>query len=212
MNETLLFTENGKMYICKRAAYHSNGFVYPEIWEECTEIPEKIKDTQPRGAAAVTTQGDKKYMLYNTAGEASGKWFAFAGEGIRFEQPENIPDGVVTGYEFITSKFPDREFKIRRRFSDKSVKIIVEYGNLDADDFRARDNDLAKNMEHYEEMRAFFAMDLYDKIMFSSVIEESNRHHKKYSDKSTDITIDDILSDRISGNWKYMGGIGEIVF
>ena len=199
MNETLIFSENGKMYICKRAAYCSDGFRNPEIWEECTDVPKEIKSTQAKGAAVITTQGNKKYMLYNTAGEASGKWFIFAGEGIRFEKTESIPAGTGAGYGFVKSKFPGREIKIRKRLLDKiGVKIYVEYGKLDAGDFCAKNNEIADRMEHYNDMREFFALDLYDKIMFSAVIGITDKHYKKYSNRDIEITINDILSDKIS--------------
>lgn len=211
MNETMIFKENDEMYLCQRASYTSYGFQPPQIWKECKKIPSDLIDTQPRGTAVVVRHNDKEYMLYNTAGEACGKWFTLLGEGIRFEKPENIPAGISEGWEFISKRFPDRALKLRRRFIDKTVKVIAKYGNLDEDDFHARQNTVTDGMEYYSEMRGFFAEDLYNRIMFSSVIDAGHPCFKKYNDRNIEVSIDDILSD-LRGNWEYAGGIGEIIF
>lgn len=75
MNETLIFTENNKMYICKRPSYISTGFRYSEVWEKCKAVPKELKNTIPRGAAVIETVDGIQYMLWNTAGEACWKWF-----------------------------------------------------------------------------------------------------------------------------------------
>ena len=210
MNETLIFEGSNRLYICKRASYISGGFRYPEIWEEC-KAPAGLENTIPRGAAVIEEHNGKMYMLYNTAGEASGKWFVYASEGVRFEHPGKIPEGVKEGLEFIKNRFPDRNIEISRHSYEKSVSVLVNYGKLDADDFKAKENDFAEKSERYEEMRQFFALDLYDKIFFKASINAGDEHYNKYADKSNEISIDDILDD-LSGNWKYSGGIGEIIF
>lgn len=210
MVETLVFSENNTLYICKRASYISGGFRYPEIWEE-RKAPAALANTEPRGAAVVKEHDGKLYMLYNTAGEASGKWFAYVSEGVRFEHPGKIPEGIKEGLEFIKNRFPDRNIEIRRHNYEKSVSVVVEYGKLDVDDFKAKENDFAEKLEHYEEMRDFFSLDLCDKIIFKASINAGDEHYKKYADKNNEISIDDILND-LSGNWKYSGGIGEIIF
>lgn len=210
MNETLIFGENNKLYICERASYITGGFRYPEIWEEC-KSPAGLENTIPRGAAAKEEHNGKMYMLYNTAGEASGKWFVYASEGIRFDYPGKIPDGVKEGFEFITKRFPDRSIKIRRHNYEKSVSVVVEYGKLEVDDFRAKENAFAEKSGRYEEMKSFFALDLYDKIILKVLINAGDERYKKYADKNNEISIDDILND-LSGSWKYSGGIGENIF
>lgn len=210
MNETLIFPENGKMHICKRASYISGGFRYPEIWKEC-KAPAALVNTEPRGAAVIVEHGEKMYMLYNTAGEASGKWFVYASEGIRFEHPGKIPEGVKEGFEFITKSFPGRDIKIRRHNYEKSVSVVVEYGKLGVYDFKAKENVFAEKSEHYEEMKRFFALDLYDKIVFKASIKAGDKNYKKYADKDARIDIGDILND-LKGNWEYSGGIGKNIF
>ena len=154
MNETLIFEGSNRLYICKRASYISGGFRYPEIWEEC-KAPAGLENTIPRGAAVIEEHNGKMYMLYNTAGEASGKWFVYASEGVRFEHPGKIPEGVKEGLEFIKNRFPDRNIEISRHSYEKSVSVLVNYGKLDADDFKAKENDFAEKSERYEEMRQF---------------------------------------------------------
>lgn len=210
MNETLIFKENGKMYLCRRASYVTGGFRYPEIWEEC-EPPNELKDTQPRGAGVIQNYNDKTYMLYNTAGEASGKWFVYASEGIRFEDPGKIPEGIKEGLDFIIKRFPDRSIKIGRHIYEKSVSIVAKYSKLDVYDFKVKENIFAEKFDHYEEMRKFFALDLYDKIILTVLINKGDENYNKYADKNKEINIDDILND-LNGNWEYIGGIGEIIF
>lgn len=210
MNETLIFKENNKLYICERASYITGGFRYPEIWEEC-KTPAALENTKPRGAAVIEEHNGKMYMLYNTAGEASGKWFVYAFEGVRFEHPGEIPEGVKEGFEFVTKRFPGRSIKIRRHNYEKSVSVVVEYGKLDVDDFKAKGNAFAEKSGHYEEIKRFFALDLYDKIILKVSINAGDEHYKKYADKNNEIGIDDILND-LSGSWKYSGGIGENIF
>ena len=210
MNETLIFEESSRLYICKRASYISGGFRYPEIWEEC-KAPAGLENTIPRGAAVIEEHNGKMYMLYNAAGEASGKWFVYASDGVRFEHPGKIPEGVKEGFEFATKRFPDRSIKIRRHNYEKSVSVVAEYGKLDVDDFKAKENVFAEKFSRYQEMKDFFALDLYNKIVFSTSINVGDKNYKKYADKSTDITINDIIND-LSGDWKYSGGIGEIIF
>ena len=210
MNETLIFTENNKLYICKRANYITGGFQYPEIWEEYN-VPTDLENTEPKGSAVVNEHNGKTYMLYNTAGPASGKWFVYASEGIRFENPGKIPKGIQKGLEFITNRFPDRNLKVGRHHYEKSVSVFATYGEIDVDDFKVKKNDFAEKLSHYEKMKDFFALDLYNKIIFSTSINVGDKHYKKYSDKSTEITINDIIND-LDGNWKYFGGIGEIIF
>lgn len=210
MNETLIFEESSRLYICKRASYISGGFRYPEIWEEC-KAPAGLENTIPRGAAVIEEHNGKMYMLYNTAGKANRKWFVYASEGVRFEHPGKIPEGVKEGLEFIKNRFPDRNLKIGRHYYEKSVSIIATYGQIDVDDFKVKKNDFAEKFSYYEEMKDFFALDLYNKIVFSTSINVGDKNYKKYADKSTDITINDIIND-LSGDWKYSGGIGEIIF
>lgn len=210
MNQTLIFKENNKLYICKRASYITGGFRYPEIWQEC-KAPFAIKNTEPRGEAVIKKYDGEMYMLYNTAGEASGKWFTFVSEGIRFEHPGKIPEGVKEGFEFISKLFPGRSIKICRHNYEKSVSVIAEYGKLNVDDFKAKENNFAEKLEHYEEVKKFFALDLYDKVIFKALINAGDEHYKKYADNEVEISINDILND-LSGNWKYSGGIGENIF
>ena len=60
-------------------------------------------------------------------------------------------------------------------------------------------------------MRNFFALDLYDKIILTVLINKGDENYNKYADKNKEINIDDILND-LNGNWEYIGGIGEIIF
>lgn len=210
MNETLIFEESNRLYICKRASYISGGFRYPEIWEEC-KAPAALENTEPKGSAVVKEHNGKLYMLYNTAGKANRKWFVYASEGVRFEHPGKIPEGVKEGFEFVTKRFPDRSIKIRRHNYEKSVSVVAEYGKLDVDDFKAKENVFAEKLEHYEEIKNFFALDLYDKIIFKASINAGDEYYKKYVDEEMEISISDILND-LSGSWKYSGGIGEIIF
>lgn len=212
MNETLIFMENGKLYICKRPAYTSVGFRYSEIWEECKSVPEKLKNTIPRGAAVIETWKGIPYMLWNTADEALGKWFTPFCDGVRFINPEIIPSGFREGLAFIQEKYPSRELGVGRRIYEKSVSVSVKYGKLTVDDFAVKSNKVIENMAHYAEMRKFFALDLYDGIRFKFSIREGEENYKKYSDKNREITIDDILTDKIQGEWKYIGGMGEIIY
>lgn len=210
MNETLIFEESNRLYICKRASYISGGFRYPEIWEEC-KAPAALENTELKGSAVVKEHNGKLYMLYNTAGKANRKWFVYASEGVRFEHPGKIPEGVKEGFEFVTKRFPDRSIKIRRHNYEKSVSVVAEYGKLDVDDFKAKGNVFAEKLEHYEEIKNFFALDLYDKIIFKASINAGDEYYKKYVDEEMEISISDILND-LSGSWKYSGGIGEIIF
>lgn len=212
MNETLIFEENGKMYLCKRASYVTGGFRYPEIWEEC-EVPNELKDTQPRGAGVIQNYNDKTYMLYNTAGEASGKWFIYVSEGARFEHPGKIPEGIKEGLDFIIKRFPGpgREINIRRVYHEESVTVLVEYGKLDVNDFSVRNNEFIEKLNHYEEIKSFCLLDLCDHTFCKISIKKSDEYYNKYSNKLLEINIDDILND-LNGNWEYIGGIGEIIF
>ena len=54
-------------------------------------------------------------------------------------------------------------------------------------------------------------MDLYDKIILTVLINKGDENYNKYADKNKEINIDDILND-LNGNWKYIGGTGEIIF
>ena len=212
MNETLIFMENGKLYICKRPAYTSVGFRYSEIWEECKSVPEKLKNTIPRGAAVIETWKGIPYMLWNTADEALGKWFTPFCDGVRFINPEIIPSGFRRAWLLYRKKYPSRELGVGRRIYEKSVSVSVRYGKLTVDDFAVKSNKVIENMAHYAEMRKFFALDLYDGIRFKFSIREGEENYKKYSDKNREITIDDILTDKIQGEWKYIGGMGEIIY
>lgn len=213
MNKTLIFKENNKLYICERASFVTDGFQYPEIWEEC-KAPAGLKNTIPGGAAVINEHNGKLYMLYNTDSEALGKWFVYVSEGIRFERPEKIPEGTKEGFTFINDAFPGRKVTTRRHNFDDGVSVYAEYGKLCADDFTAKKNPFAEKLEHYEEMKKFFALDLYDTINFHVFIKKGALHYKKYSNLETEININDILDD-LSGNWKYTGGIGvgeEFIF
>lgn len=210
MNETLIFTENNKMYICERPSYISTGFRYSEVWEECKAVPKELKNTIPRGAAVIETVDGIQYMLWNTAGEGCGKWFTPLCDGIRFVKPERIPAGFEAGLNFIRERFPDREISIKRTKYEKRVSISVRYGDLDINDFEIVKNDVLEAMEHYEEMKAFFALDLYIKIGFKFSLCAGDADYKKYSDE--EISIEDLLADRVQGDWKYIGGLGERMF
>ena len=60
-------------------------------------------------------------------------------------------------------------------------------------------------------LKRFFALDLYDKIVFKASIKAGDKNYKKYADKDARIDIGDILND-LKGNWEYSGGIGKNIF
>lgn len=206
-----IFEENGKMYICKSASYISGGFRSAEVWKERKSIPDKLKNTIPRGSGIIIEDKGIKYMLYNTSGKACGKWFTYLCPGIKFEQPPKIPEGVRNGYDFITKNFHNgfMEIKKTKRKNESFVRINAIYSPLTADDYTAKPNEILEKMEHYHKMKEYFSFDLYEGICFGEWIYDTDVLYEKYLNE--DITIDDILND-LEGNWKYMSGSGEIVF
>lgn len=213
MNDNYIFEENGKMYICVKALYTSNGFKAPEVWKECSYIPEILKkSTVPHGTSVIVNYKGTKYMLWNTSGKAFGKWFTYFCDGLRFELPEKIPSGVNEGYKFILNKYQDRKIQIKKqkRNNESFIRLKIVYSPLKHTDYTVKSNKMLESMKHYNKMREYFSLDIYNKICFGCLIYETDSIYQKYCEK--DISIEDVLFDNINGNWTYSGGIGEIIF